>query len=155
MKRISSLIIVLVIIFGLTVTSYVTASTILLNDNFNSENGGVAPDTMYYNFQNWIVTSGSVDLCGPAFYSYHHMPSSVGLYVDLDGSSSAGGILVSKTDFVLTPGLYELKFDLSGSRDLGQNPNLVNVSLGSVYSEGFTIGNTDAFDSFAFVMYQR
>jgi hypothetical protein len=61
------------------------ADSVLLDDNFNSENGGDPFYPNYANFQNWDVVSSGVDLCGPEYYSYHGMPSWVGLYVETLG----------------------------------------------------------------------
>ena len=82
------------------------------------------------------VASGGVDLCGPEYYSYHGMPSSSGLYVDLDGTTSGGGKFISKTNFVLSHGKYELVFDIKGN-NLGGKDDIVVVSLGDVYNETF------------------
>ena len=116
------------------------ADIVLLDDNFNSENGGNPYQPNYPNFQNWDVVSGGVDLCGPEYYSYHGMPSWVGLYVDLDGGTTEGGILKSKTNFALLHGKYELKFGIKGSNNLDpSDTDIVVVSLGSVYNETFTL----------------
>jgi hypothetical protein len=95
------------------------ADTVLLSDNFNSEVGALNQTT----FANFTVNRGSVDVIG----------GNGGQVVDLDGSTSASGLFVSKTAFNLTPGTYTLQFDL------GNGPNnALTVSLGSAYSEIFT-----------------
>ena len=107
--------------------------TVLLRDNFDAENGGRG-HLNFSSFRNWYVDGGTVDLIGNGFWDFY--PEHV-LYVDLDGSTSNAGNLVSKTSFELEPGRYGLQFDLAGSPLSG--PNVVTVKLGSVYKENFTL----------------
>jgi hypothetical protein len=109
------------------------AVDILLQDDFNSENGGVGA-LNYVGFANWMVTRGSVDLIGNGFFDFY--PGN-GLYVDLDGSTFSAGRLESRTLFTLAPGDYELRFDLGNNSSFGEL-NTMTVSLGSVYSEVFS-----------------
>ncbi len=104
------------------------AATILLEDNFNTENGGSGA-LNYNSFANWDVTGGTVDLIGNGYYDYR--PGN-GLYVDLDGSSWNAGRLESKTTFALSPGTYELRYDIAGSQR--GDTNFVTIGLGSVFS---------------------
>src|SRR5262245_55198132 len=86
-------------------TGSLPGSTVLLEDNFDSENEAT-PVLNYDLFSNWNVTRGYVDLIGSGLYEYY---PGHGLYVDLDGSFSASaGRLESKTEFTLAAGLYEL-----------------------------------------------
>jgi hypothetical protein len=115
-----------------------SAETVLLEDDFNSENGGVG-QLFYFGFANWLVTDGSVDLIGNGFFDFY--PGN-GLYVDLDGSITYdAGKLTSKKEFTLTPGTYELKFDLGNNADpqqpISASFNKMTVRLGTVYSEEF------------------
>lgn len=73
-------------------------ATVLLSDNFNSENGG-AGTLNYAGFVNWTVSDGSVDLCGNGFCDF--LPGN-GLYVDMDGSTGNAGKLTSVATFTLT-----------------------------------------------------
>jgi hypothetical protein len=114
------------LVFGLTASP--VRADIILQDNFNSENGGVGA-LNYAGFANWNVTGGTVDLIGNGFFDFY--PGN-GLYVDLDGSTLMPGLLSSKITF--PPGTYLLQFDLGGSQR-GTSEN-VTVSLGS-YSEVF------------------
>ena len=115
-----------------------SAATVLLQDNFDSENGGIE-QTNYFDFVNWDVVEGSVDLIGNGFFDF--FPGN-GLYLDLDGSTFNAGTLVSKTAFMFDPNqIIELSFDL-----LGQNPgatanNIVTVSLGSLFEETFSVAD--------------
>src|SRR5579862_1829881 len=61
------------------------AQVYLLNDNFNTENGGVG-QLNYTGFDNWNV-SGAVDLIGNGFFDFY--PGN-GLYVDMNGSPGPG-----------------------------------------------------------------
>jgi hypothetical protein len=80
-----------------------------------------------------MIGDGTVDLIGNGFFDFY--PGN-GLYVDLDGSTWNAGLLRSTT-LPLNPGTYTLEFMLGGStrRDV----NIVHVSLGSLYSESFTL----------------
>jgi hypothetical protein len=114
---------------------------VLLVEDFNAENGGVY-GLNYAHFTNWDVATGSVDLVGTYPYD-DFLPPTQGLYVDLDGTSQAGGLLRSKTGFKLEPGTYRLEFKMAGTPRANQAPNTVNVSVGSFFEETITL------DSFA------
>jgi len=116
-----------------------SAQTILLEDNFNSENGGV-PKLNHFGLANWDVVDGSVDLIGNGYYDF--FPGQ-GLFLDLDGTTYNAATLVSKTAFNFNPGqVVELSFGL-----LGQDPyvapqnNNLTVSLGSLFAETFSIAD--------------
>ncbi len=106
------------------------AATILLEDNFNTENGG-SYALNYTGFANWDVTDGTVDVIGEGS-PWDFFPPGNGLYLDLDGSSWNAGRLESKTTFALSPGTYELRYDIAGSQRSGTN--FVTVGLGSIFS---------------------
>ena len=112
------------------------AATILLEDNFDAENGSSAA-LNYTGFSNWNVTDGSVDLIGSGS-PWNYRPGN-GLYVDLDGSTGNAGRLESMTLFALNPGAYELRYDISGSV-VGSSTSLdtVTVGLGSIFSSSVT-----------------
>ncbi len=119
-----------------------SAPIVLLDDTFDAEHGG-SGTLNYYNLTNWNVTDGSVDLIGNGYFDFY--PGN-GLYLDLDGSTWNAATLESKEIFSLTPGEYELRFDLGGSARLPgwwDPSDTVNVSLGSVYSESFTLAYYD------------
>ena len=116
-----------------------SAAVVLVQDGFDSENGGTAA-LNYSGFANWNVTDGTVDLIGNG--SSDVLPGN-GLYVDLDGSAVDAGTIESKTAFALDPGLYELKFDLAGSQR--GDTNTVTVRLGVVYVESFTLASSEPF----------
>ncbi len=106
---------------------------VLFYDNFDQENNGVGQPN-YFGFTQWNVVGGSVDLIGNGFFDLY--PGN-GLYVDLDGSTGNAGRMETKTEFTLTPATYVLEFQLGGSQR--GDTNTVEVSLGSVYSESFTL----------------
>ena len=106
----------------------------LFSDNFNTENGGTGV-LNYTGFANWTVPGGSVDLIGNGFFDFY--PGN-GLYIDLDGSTGAGGTLKSTT--VFAAGTYTLTFDLGGNAR-GAGNDTLTVSLGS-WSEVFNVPDT-------------
>ncbi|HEV2148863.1 MAG TPA: Ig-like domain-containing protein [Longimicrobiaceae bacterium] len=109
---------------------------ILLEDDFDSENGGRWADN-YTGFAKWEVVAGSVDLVGTGLYD-DFLPPENGVGVDLDGTTKQAGTLRSRTAFVLEPGEYQLSFQLAGS-PRPSDPNTVVVSLGDAYRESFTL----------------
>lgn len=110
-------------------------SATLLSDNFDTENSGNG-SLSFTGFTNWDVTLGTVDLI-PVGPNFDFFPGN-GLYVDLDGSSRDAGILSSKTTFNFDEGtVYNLQFALGGSTR--GDSNSVTVSLGSLFSEVFTL----------------
>ncbi len=140
----------ILIIMGITTTAY--ADTILLNDDFNSENLGTGWAGNYTSFSNWIVTDGYVDLAGYGSWDFLGTGSPYGVYVDLDGSNNKAGTLRSRTDFILAPGTLLLQFDLAGSqRGEYENyrDNKVNVKLGTLYDETFTPNANDLFTTYS------
>lgn len=115
-------------------------AAVIFQDNFNSEHGGVGI-LNYTGFANWTVSNGTVDLIGNGYFDFY--PGN-GLYVDLDGSTSQAGKLIS-TSLSLGAGTYVLSFDLGGSTrsgyDLGNTVD-VNVELG-VASQTYSLATTD------------
>jgi hypothetical protein len=122
---------------GLLVCANAYAS-IIFQDNFNAENGGTGA-LNYNSFANWAVSQGTVDLIGGInFFDFY--PGN-GLYVDLDGSTSAAGLFETQSSFLLQPGAYTLEFLLGGSQR--GDTNLVTVALGSLYNDTFTVNSSD------------
>ena len=107
-------------------------AAVLLEDGFDQENGGVGVID-YRAFANWDVVKEEVDLIGRGFFDY--WPGNDGLYVDLVGWEA--GAIASKQEFTLVPGDYELRFALAETQ--GGLSNTVTVTLGSVFSEQFTL----------------
>lgn len=119
--------------------------TILLDDDFNAENGGVGVIN-YDNFANWKVLDGSVDLLGPGLVDY--LPGN-GIYLDLDGTTSDAATLQSRETFNFEAGdEVTLAFDLAGPcqstlPECGSFPGLndgvneVRVSMGDLLDATF------------------
>lgn len=118
--------------------------TVLLHDGFDRDNDGRV-EVMYDRFENWTVEDGSVDLIGRG-ERWDFLPGH-GLYVDLDGGLPPGapptdrrtdaGALLSRREFRLAPGVYELRYLLAGSQrgDL----NTVIVSLGDLFRTEYQV----------------
>lgn len=128
----------LTLVFGLF-WSIQAGALVLLEDDFDTENGGSGA-LNFTGLTNWNVIDGAIDLIGNGYYDLY--PGN-GLYLDLDGSSSKAGTLESKVVFSLDPGDYELRFDLGGSARTASPVDTVTVSLGSVFSESFTLEYDD------------
>jgi hypothetical protein len=114
-------------------------ATLLLQDNFNTENGGVGI-LNYTGFANWNVAPTTyVDLIGNGYFDFY---PGQGLYVDLDGTGTSQGKMISNDSWNLIAGrTYTIDFWLGGSqRDDGLNS--VTVSLGS-WSNTYTLDDTD------------
>jgi Protein of unknown function (DUF642) len=98
----------------------------VFDDNFNANavalNGTPA---------NWTTVQGSVDLIGPSLFDL--LPGN-GVYVDMDGSTSAQGTISTTQSFSFQPGVtYTLSYDLAGSQRSNGN-NSVDVSIPGVLS---------------------
>ena len=126
-------------------------AVIILQDDFNSENGGSGDVLNYSGFANWTVINGTVingtvingtvDLIGIGG-SFDFYPGN-GLYVDLDGSTGLAGLMQSQITF--SPGTYLISFDLGGSQR--GDTNEVTVTLGT-YSEVFTLSSLNPLSFF-------
>jgi hypothetical protein len=89
------------------------SSQVLLNETFNSENGG-GTSLNYNAFANWDV-SGQVDLVASG-YGGVTCPGGTGACVDLDGSSGPGRI-TSKNPFAFSSGdVMRISFSISGNQ---------------------------------------
>jgi len=102
------------------------SATVLLSDNFDSENGG-SWKLNYYDFTNFYVSNegsgGAVDLIG-AGSPFDFYPGN-GLYVDICGTASICGDLTTKQTFA--PGTYTVTLSLGGNaRDDGTDETLVS-----------------------------
>ena len=119
-------------------------ATTIFYDDFNAENSSLA-SLNYTGFANWTVEYGSVDLIGNGVYDYY--PGN-GLYIDMDGSTGAAGILKS-ADIAVTSGQsYEFSFDLAGNSIRGSDSDTMTVIVHiSDYLEMFTVQPTDAWQT--------
>ncbi|MBS0361231.1 MAG: PEPxxWA-CTERM sorting domain-containing protein [Proteobacteria bacterium] len=98
-------------------------SAVLLDDNFDGETvpagGWVMNDTSFTNF---IVSAGSVDLLtgGNPFGLVGSGTNSSGNFVDLDGSTFAGGTLQTKATYSFNAGdTVTLSIDVGGNQRSG------------------------------------
>lgn len=139
MKKLLVFLCVSVLLFGLSST---VGATIIFEDNFNSENGG-AGVLNYTGFANWTVTDGAVDLIGNGYFDFQ---PGYGLYVDMDGSTGAAGIIT--TSGPLLAGDYVLSFDLAGNhRD--DETEYVNMAVEiGIFSNSYSLGRTAPFMTF-------
>jgi PEP-CTERM motif len=94
----------------------------LFQPNFNSENGGNG-QLNYTGFQNFTVSSGTVDLIGNGFFDFG---SDNNLYVDMAGSTDQYGALTTKASF--GPGAYEITLDIGGPISDAYHADGVTVS---------------------------
>lgn len=127
----------------LTLASATHAAT-LFSENFDAENGGNSY-LNYTGFSNFTVSSGTVDLVKTGDYGISCFGGS-GACVDLDGSTWHAGVF-TKNAFNLAAGNYTLSFALSGNQR-GGAADQVTVSLGSLFTEAFTLDPTAAFSTF-------
>ncbi|MDX2198265.1 MAG: cadherin domain-containing protein [Phycisphaerae bacterium] len=117
-------------------------SPYLLNDTFNSENGGVGV-LNDATLQNWNVIEGTIDTIGNGFFDFQQ---GNGIYLDLDGSTGNAGTLQLKPGFALPPGTYEISFDIAGNlRNAGTDTLQVSAGNGSLFSETFTVESNETF----------
>lgn len=124
-----------------------SAYSIIFQDNFNSENGGVANSSTlnYTGFANWTVTSGTVDLIGNGYFD---LQPGYGLYVDLDGSTKDAGVLISKQISIPTAGDYVFQFDLAGNHRTANNETVYTEVMFGDYSQIFSIASNQAFTTY-------
>jgi hypothetical protein len=129
-------------------------------DNFNSEHGGTGA-LNYNSFQNWdVIGPGSVDLIplapgddpdGP-FDFLGNAGLNQGLYVDLDGTSSAPGLLRLKNAIPLAAGNYTLSFLLTGNLRNWPVADIVDVNIFSptiLYASRLITRNPNEIDIFS------
>lgn len=131
---------------SLTASIPVTVASSMVSESFDTEHGGVAA-LSYHSFNQWTISRGDVDLIG-AGSEWDFVPGH-GLYVDLDGYYN-GGLFVTRDQFVLPAGSYTLSFKLAGSHR--GDVNTVTVSVGSAYSEAFTVASADPFTTISRVI---
>jgi len=118
-------------------------ATVVLSDNFDSENGG-ASALNYAGFANWTVT-GQVDLVRQPDYG---IACNSGSCVDLDGTSGPGRITTANSYHFNAGDTVTLNFDVSGNQRGGSPDDFytgftfVNpVQLNNVMFFGGNYGN--------------
>lgn len=120
--------------------------TILIEDDIDDENGGVA-DKMVTSLTNWNITRNCIDLHGPG--STNPLPGN-GLYMDLDGTyldhdvCIGAGRIESKETFDLDPGTYKFEMIMAGNN---QNfpTDTMTLTIGSAYSTTIVMEEPEPF----------
>ena len=123
------------ILASIAIAHPVAAVTVIdFFDDFEAEN----LELNYVDFDNWIVSGGTVDTVGPTFGTPLIDCQGSSVCVDVDGSTGdAANALATKDDFA--PGAYRLSFDISGSQR--PDTNTINVSFGNL-DEDFTLAGS-------------
>ena len=98
--------------------------------------GGGLMHPVQAGFIHWEVVDGTVDLAGPGWWDL--LPGN-GLYVDLDGTTSDAGTMVSRQSFLFEPGReYTLQFELAGNRRHGGLDFAeVQVAFGDIFNKTY------------------
>lgn len=122
-----------------------SAQTVMLQDNFNTENGGTTSALNYNAFANWNV-AGQVDVVRNGQYGI----SCNGMCVDLDGSSGPGA-LKSKLSYSFSAGeVVSFRAFVSGSQRSTAADNFsmrVNFASGTSVSDA-TVEEYGLFNNF-------
>jgi hypothetical protein len=141
-RRVTATAIAVLGLIALTAPAKASTITSLNQNGFASENGGNGM-LNYSGFQNFTVSSGSVDLIPVSgnfdFYPHH------GLYVDMCGSTNQCGSLTSKGEFAA--GTYNVVLHMGGPT-LGFNPDGVSVKFDGTAAQStglITAGTTHTF----------
>ena len=134
----------LLLVFLLVSMAGDAIATVIFEDSFDGENGGVG--VLNFNgFTNWAVSEGSVDLIGsPGFFNF--LPGN-GLYVDMDGSTGNAGKMTATLN--LGAGDYSLAFELAGNHRVCTSERVnVNVGIGGLISKSYSLKKDDPFTPF-------
>jgi hypothetical protein len=135
----------LLLVFGISGFGH---ATLLFEDDFNSENGGVGA-LNYAGFSKWTVSDGTVDLIGNGYFDFQ---PGYGLYVDMDGSTRNAGKMTS-TEINLSPGSYTLSFDLAGNyRNAELEEVTVQVAMGNLFGGTYSLTQDTPFTTFTEVI---
>lgn len=136
------------VVLSAPASNALAAPTTLLNDTFNTENGG-AGQGVYSSFANFVAAD--VDLLGPGYF--FNLCQSAGnntLCVDMEGNGN--GTLTTRTAFTFAPGPVSLRFDLAGSQrgnlDKTVTASLVSTLGATLFSEAFTLPSNAPFATF-------
>ena len=142
MKKLLLFLCMFFLLVGLTSTA---GALVIFEDDFNLENGGTGV-LNYTGFANWTVIDGTVDLIGNGYYDFQ---PGYGLYVDMDGSTSDAGKMLTTSAFSLSAGDYKLSFDLAGNhRNDALETVTVQVGLGSLFGQNYSLNRIDPFQTF-------
>lgn len=100
---------------ALLLTGGPAAAAPLFAEDFDAENGG-NPTLNYFDFAQFDVTAGSVDIVTQGSYGGLACAGGAGACVDLEGSTGAGGTLVSQPFALPSKGVQVLSFAVSGNQ---------------------------------------
>jgi hypothetical protein len=130
-------------LFGAAIAAFgaIAHADVIPND-FDGTNGGV-PTLNYFDFTDYVVSAGSVDLIGNGAFDWAYPGN--GLYVDLAGTTSQYGALTTKA--VYGPGLYRVSIALGGPIYNDTDDGAV-LSWGTQNRTWDLAGSQTAFDSF-------
>jgi len=132
------------------------ATTIVFHDDFDSEPGsgdGASGQSKsaYTGFAQWTISDGSVDLVANGDFGIDCL-GGAGKCVDLDGATNDAGVMTSIA-LNLEPGTYEFSFQLAGvdagfAQANAHIPNVVDVSIGSLFATTITKNQGDPFATY-------
>ena len=108
----------------------VAAQTVLLDDTFNSENGG-AGAAEFSGFANFV--GANVDLLAPGYF-FNLCEAAGGSTPCVDMEGSGNGSLTTRVDYALAPGGVTIRFDLAGDQR-GHSNNTVTARLTSTLGD--------------------
>lgn len=123
----------------------VPSTQIILKDDIDDENGGVATKNVE-TLSNFNVTRQCIDLHGPG--STNPLPGN-GLYIDMDGTCNQAGRIESKTAYSLAAGTYMLDIVMAGNNQVDK-PDTMTVSVGSALSQQVIRQARDPFELYTF-----
>jgi hypothetical protein len=127
----------------------------VFSDGFDAEPGtgdgaSGGSSSGYTGFANWTVSDGTVDLVAQGDFGIDCY-GLTGKCVDLDGNTHDAGVLTSIL-IHLDPGTYSFEFQLAGTDAsfccAAADPNIVDVSVGSFFSDTITRNQGDPFASY-------
>ena len=123
------------------------AATVIFEDNFNAEGTPGTSELNYFGLAQWDLSNlgdgGTIDLINTGDYS---ITCPDGKCLDMDGTTALAGHLQTQTLFNLIPGMYTLRFDISGNQR-AQTLDRMEVSLGTLFSETFEKNGGDSFEN--------
>jgi len=127
------------ITFKVVVLSLLLISPVISRADSISESFNELPTSLNAtNLGAFTVTGGSVDVVGGSLYGFLCVTPTSGNCVDLDGTTNAAG-QISSANLTLTPGVYNLSFDLIGSQR--GNTTSTTVTLGSLFNQTFILSS--------------
>ena len=142
MKKLGILCVVVSLLFVCAGSSR-AAFTVPFADNFDS----YPTQSNWPGGGEWTVSGGTVDIIGDTpFPGWFDLLPGNGNYVDMDGSTSDGGMITASG--TANPGFYTLSVDLAGNQR-GYGLDTVNV----VVSGGFLNTSVDLADTDPFTTY--